>query len=180
MEDIAASLGVSKASVFQHFGSKERLFLETYKQAITMLPRYLDAPAEVRNEGFFATVRHWVETREHLVKEHWIPYRVVLVGHYCTDLELRKEISAYLANTDPYGTVQFVRMGLDTGELRDDIEPEMIVSLLDWLVDRVLDALVTAELDPGLFRPRGGEGSPSSQRIDQFMRLLERAIGAVR
>src|SRR5213082_573005 len=52
MDELAADLGIAKGSIFQHFGSKQRLFLEVYKQAARSLPTYLDAPKEVRDQGF--------------------------------------------------------------------------------------------------------------------------------
>ena len=64
---------------------------------------------------------------------------------------------------DPYGTVAFVRFGVERGELRRDLDQEMMVSILDWTIERFQDALLTEELDPGLFRrqgdPCGEEGS---------------------
>lgn len=178
VDDIAADLHISKSSVFQHFGEKRALFLATYEAAMRLLPRYLDAPAEVRQGGFFATIEYWLERREHLVGEHWMPYRVVLIGHYCTDFDLRREINRFVAREDPYGTAEFVRFGLETGELRPDVDVELIASLVDWLVDRVLDALVAAELDPGLFWRRGSPEHPTTIQVEQFMQLLRRAIGA--
>jgi AcrR family transcriptional regulator len=44
IEDMAADLGIAKGSIFQHFGSKAGLFLETYKRAVASLPGWLDAP----------------------------------------------------------------------------------------------------------------------------------------
>ena len=63
--DIAAVLGIAKGSVFQHFGSKDGLFFEVYKKAVRSFPRYLDAPAEVRERGFFEVLRYWLASTEH-------------------------------------------------------------------------------------------------------------------
>src|SRR3974377_1549028 len=46
--DIAAELGIAKGSVFQHFGSKDGLFFEAYKKAVTGLPGYLEVPQQVK------------------------------------------------------------------------------------------------------------------------------------
>src|ERR1700745_2060029 len=54
--DIAKTLGIAKGSIFQHFGSKDGLFFEVYKRAVRSFAKYLDAPAEVRKEGFFEIV----------------------------------------------------------------------------------------------------------------------------
>src|SRR3954465_6718144 len=153
--DIASELGIAKGSIFQHFGSKDGLFFEVYKKAVGSFPRYLDAPAEVRQHGFFEILRYWLTRTEHLVHEDWIPYRISLLGNYGTDLVLKREINRFLISEDPYGTVAFVRFGLDRGELRSDIDIEMMVSIIDWMVERFQDALLTGELDPGLFRRQG-------------------------
>jgi AcrR family transcriptional regulator len=176
VQDIAAELGIAKGSVFKHFGTKEGLFLAAYRKAAAALPAYLDAPTEILNAGFFATVGYWLERSEHLVHEDWVPYRVVLIGNYAADLRIKQRINRWLAEEDPYGTAAFVEFGLEREEIRADIEVALTVSIVDWLMERFQDALVTAELDPGLF---AGRGSPAvvRDRIDQFMTVLHGAIG---
>jgi len=175
--DIAAALGIAKGSIFQHFGSKDGLFFEVYKQAVRAFPKYLDAPSEIRAAGFFSVLHYWLVRTEHMVQEDWVPYRISLLGNYGTDLTLKREINRFLMTEDPYGRVNFVRFGLERRELRNDIDMEMIVSILDWMVERFQDALLTAELDPGLFR-RQGEGLEKKEaRIHQFLAIIERAIG---
>ena len=176
--DIASALGIAKGSIFQHFGSKDGLFFETYKKAVRSFPRYLDAPAEVREVGFFGVLRYWLISTEHLIHEDWIPYRVSLLGNYGTDLTLKREINRFLLAEDPYGTVPFVRFGLERAELRRDLDQEMIVSILDWTMERFQDALLTEELDPGLFRRQGDVLEKKEARIAQFLDVLRRAIGA--
>jgi len=178
--DIAALLGIAKGSIFQHFGSKDGLFFEVYKRAVRSFPRYLDAPAEVREGGFFEVLRYWLGRTEHLIREDWIPYRVSLLGNYGTDLALKHEINRFLMTEDPYGTVEFVRFGLQRGELRGDLDQEMIVSILDWTMERFQDALLTEELDPGLFRKQGHPLEKKESRIAQFLDVLRRAIGSGR
>jgi TetR/AcrR family transcriptional regulator len=178
--DIAAALGIAKGSIFQHFGSKDGLFFEVYKKAVRSFPRYLDAPVEVRERGFFDVLRYWLVSTEHLLHEDWIPYRVSLLGNYGTDLALKREINRFLLAEDPYGTVPFVRYGLQRGELRRDLDQEMAVSILDWTVERFQDALLTEELDPGLFRRPGYTTEKKVARVDQFLDILRRAIGVDR
>lgn len=176
--DIAAGVGIAKGSIFQHFGSKDGLFFEVYKKAVSQFPKYLDAPVEVQDRGFFEVLRYWLTRTEHLIHEDWIPYRVSLLGNYGTDLTLKREINRFLMTEDPYGTVAFVRFGLERGELRRDLDQEMIVSILDWTMERFQDALLTEELDPGLFRRQGDPASKKDARIAQFLDILRGAIGA--
>jgi TetR/AcrR family transcriptional regulator len=176
--DIAIALGIAKGSIFQHFGSKDGLFFEVYKHAVRSFSKYLDAPADVRRAGFFAVLRYWLVRTEHLVHEDWIPYRISLLGNYGTDLVLKREINRFLISEDPYGTVSFVRFGVERSELRNDLDVEMMVSIIDWMVERFQDALLTAELDPGLFCHQGEPAEKKEARIQQFLAILQRAIGA--
>ncbi len=175
--DIAIALGIAKGSVFQHFGSKDGLFFEVYKRAVRSFAKYLDAPEEAREAGFFEVLRYWLVRTEHLGHEDWIPYRISLLGNYGTDLVLNREINRFLISEDPYGTVSFVRFGLERRELRKEMDIEMIVSILDWMMERFQDALLTAELDPGLFRRQGELAEKKEARIQQFLDVLQRAIG---
>lgn len=176
--DIAVALGIAKGSIFQHFGSKDGLFLEVYKRAVRSFSKYLEVPPEVREAGFFEVLRYWLVRTEHMVHEDWIPYRIYLLGNYGTDLALKREINRFLISEDPYGRADFVRFGLQRRELREDLDPELIVSIIDWMVERFQDALLTAELDPGLFRRQGEFPEKKEARIQQFLSVLERAIGA--
>ena len=73
------------------------------------------------------------------------------------------EINRFLVAEDPYGWREFVNFGVTRGELRPDLDIDMIGSILEWTMDRFQDALLTEELDPGLFRKiwsgAGGKGS---------------------
>jgi TetR/AcrR family transcriptional regulator len=178
IEDIATELSIAKGSVFQHFGSKEGLFLAGYKKAVASFPAWLDAPPEIVGRGFFTILRYWLERTDRLVRENWIPYRISLLGNYGTDLKLRHEINRFLRDQDVYGTAAFVRLGVDRGELRSDIDPEMIVSMLDWTVERFQDAQLTEELDPGLFSRSGNRAEKTAARINQFLELLSGAIAS--
>ncbi|SRR5581483_1761369 len=177
ISDIADELGIAKGSIFQHFGTKDGLFFEVYKRATRSFSPYLNVPAEVRQAGFFEILRYWLARTEHFVHEDWIPYRIYLLGNYGTNLSLKREINRFLISEDPYGRVEFVRWGLQRGELRKDLDVEVIVSIVDWMVERFQDALVTEELDPGLFRRQGAPAEKKEARINQFLDILRRAIG---
>jgi AcrR family transcriptional regulator len=178
VEDLARELGIAKGSIFQHYGSKAGLFLATYKRAVSSLPAWLDAPSEVVEAGFWPVLEYWLDRTEHLIHEDWIPYRVSLIGNYGTDLTLKRDINRFLLSEDPYGTLDFVEFGVGRNEVRGDVDAEMIASMLDWLAERFQDALVTEELDPGLFHRRSDEPQRRRQlRITQFTELLRSAIG---
>ncbi len=180
VEAIASELGIAKGSIFQHFKTKAGLFFAAYKRAVTSLPAWLEAPADVETRGFWPVLEYWLERTEHLIQEDWVPYRVSLIGNYGTDLTLRRDINRFLLSEDPYGTLDFVEFGVRRGEVRADVDAELIASMLDWLAERFQDALVTEELDPGLFHRRSDEPQRRQLRITQFTELLRSAIGSPR
>ena len=175
VEAIAAEVGIAKGSVFAHFGSKAGLFLAAYQTAVRSLPRWLDAPEDVLDAGFFATVRYWLDRTGHLVRDDWTLYRVTLIGNHGTDLAIKREVVRFLADEDPYGTAAFVGEGIARREVRDDLSAELVIGVLDWLAERFQDAQVTDELDPGLFRR--ASAAEQARRIDEFLELLRSAIG---
>jgi len=177
VEDIATELRIAKGSIFQHFGSKAGLFLAAYRRAVQSLPAWLDAPPDVVNAGFWAVLEYWLQRTEHLIREDWVPYRVALVGNYGSDLAIRREINGFLVSEDPYGTLEFVEYGIERKELRGDLDAEMAASMLDWLAGGFQDALVTKELDPGLFHRHPNRERHRALRIEQFVDLLRRAFG---
>jgi AcrR family transcriptional regulator len=178
IEEVAREAGVAKGAVFGYFTSKAGLFLAGYQAAARSFSSYLEAPPEVREQGFFAVIRYWLFRTPHLIHEDWVPYRVTLIGNYCSSLQLRREITQFLLREDPYGTQAFVRFGIERGEIRRDIDATMVVSLVDWLMDRCQDAIVTEELDPGLFGSAAPSPHTREARLQQFVELLRSAIGA--
>jgi AcrR family transcriptional regulator len=169
VEDVATEVGVAKGTVFLDFGSKEGLFLEAFKRAVSQLPAWLDAPADVVDQGFWAVLDWWLQRAEDLVASDPVPNRVALIARYDTGLDIRRPVDRFMRSEDPYGTLEFVEFGVRRGEIRDDVDAEMIASTLDWMAERFQDALVSEDLDPGLIHRRP-ERRP--MRIKEFVELL--------
>lgn len=177
VEDIAAEVGVAKGTVFLHFGNKEGLFLAAYEKAVAMLPAWLDAPADICGAGFWAVLDYWLQRTEEVLSEAWVPNRVAMIGRYDTGLGLRRPINRFMRSEDPYGTLEFVEFGVRRGELRDDVDAEMIASMLDWVAERFQDALGSEELDPGLVHRKPFRPERRDNRIREFTDLLRGGIG---
>jgi AcrR family transcriptional regulator len=176
IEDIAAEVGIAKGTVFLHFGTKEGLFLAAYHRAVDELPGWLDAPEEVVEEGFWSVLDYWLERTEELLSEAWVPNRVAMIGRHDTGLGLRRPIDRLMRSEDPYGTLEFVEFGVGRGEIREDVDVEMIASVLDWLAERFQDALGSEELDPGLVHRKPFVPERRAARIREFLEILRTGI----
>lgn len=173
VEDIANEVDVAKGTVFLDFTSKEGLFLAAYRRAVSSLPAWLDAPGDVVERGFWATLDWWLERTEELGQKDWVPNRVAMMGRRDTGLGLRRPIDRFMRSEDPYGTLEFVEFGVQRGEVRSDVDVEMLASMTDWLAERFQDALVSEDLDPGLIH-RTPERR--SMRIREFVEVLRGGI----
>jgi hypothetical protein len=125
--------------------------------------------------GFWATLDYWLERTEEFNAEDWVPNRIAMIARYDTGLGLRRPIDRYMRSEDPYGTLEFVEFGVGRGEIREDVDVEMIASMLDWLAERFQDALSSEDLDPGLIHRR-----PERRgiRIKEFVQILQGGIAA--
>jgi TetR/AcrR family transcriptional regulator len=175
--DMANHLGIAKGSVFQHFGSKDGLFFEAYKSAMRSIPSYLDVPAEVKEAGFFAVARYRLSLPVEFWEQYRVPYRIVLLGNYGSDFSLKKRILRFVATEDPLGATAFVRMGIERGEVRSDVDPALITSVLECTFERMQDSLLTVESDRELFHRTGDVNGNREQVIEQFLKILRGAIG---
>ena len=173
VEDIAVEVGVAKGTVFLDFGSKDGLFLAAYEHAVSMLPAWLDAPEAIIADGFWATLDWWLEHTEDFVERDPVPNRLAVIGRYDAGMGVRLPIDRFMRSEDPYGTLEFVEFGVGTGEVRDDVDAEMLASMLDWAAERFQEALVSADLDPGLIHRRPER---RGMRIKEFVEILRHGI----
>ena len=180
VEDIANEVGVAKGTVFLHFRNKEGLFMAAYREAVGQLPAWLDAPQEVVDEGFWAVLDYWLRRTEDFLTEQWVANRVAMMGRYDTGLGLRRPIDRLMRSEDPYGTLEFVEFGVRRKDIRDDVDVEMIASMLDWVAERFQDALGSEELDPGLVHRQPFQPERRDARIREFLELLRTGISASR
>jgi TetR/AcrR family transcriptional regulator len=178
VEDIASEVGVAKGTVFLHFGSKEGLFLAAFERAVRQLPAWLDVPAEVKEQGFWAVLDYWLERTEEFLEEAWVANRVAMIGRYDTGLGLRRPIDRFMRSEDPYGTLELVEFGVRRGEIRNDVDAEMMASMLDWLAERFQDVLGSEELDPGLVHRKPYQPERREARIREFVEVLRSGIAA--
>ena len=138
----------------------------------------MDAPEEIVAEGFWATLEWWLDRTEEFVNADWVPNRVAMIGRYDTGLGLRRPIDRFMRSEDPYGTLEFVEFGVGRGDIRRDVDVEMIASMLDWVAERFQDALGSEELDTGLVHRKPFLPERREARIREFTELLRSGIAA--
>lgn len=137
ISDLAADLGVSKSALYHHFPSKEALLSAALDEALDGLSSAVDAAADAtRGESAYDRLRATVAGAVHILAAH-LPAVTLLLrvrGNSPLEqsaLERRRHIDEQLA--------RLVRQAADEGDLRADVDPEVISRLVFGMVNSLVD-----------------------------------------
>lgn len=179
LEDIATEVGITRGGILRHFASKDELLIEVHKTAAMSMASYLDAPKDVLEQGFAATLRFWLVGLAHCLREdHSLEaHRLILLGLHSTELDLQEQISRFWLSEDPEGTLEFVEFGQRRGEVRADLDPHVVAAVIDWISDGLSSSVMARELDRvGLFRARGRGPDDLESVVDTIIEMLRGTI----
>ena len=137
INDLAVDLGVSKSALYHHFASKEALLSAALDEGLAGLSSAVDAAADATRDGTaYDRLRATVAAAVHILVEH-LPAVTLLLrvrGNSPLEksaLERRRHIDEQLARV--------VRQAAEEGDLRDDVDPEVISRLVFGMVNSLVD-----------------------------------------
>lgn len=137
INDLAVDLGVSKSALYHHFASKEAVLAAALDEALAGLSSVVDAAADAtRGETAYDRLRATVEAAVHILVAH-LPAVTLLLrvrGNSPLEqsaLERRRHIDEQLARV--------VQQAAHEGDLRDDVDPEVISRLVFGMVNSLVD-----------------------------------------
>jgi AcrR family transcriptional regulator len=137
INDLAVDLGVSKSALYHHFASKEALLSAALDEGLAGLSSAVDAAADATRDGTaYDRLRATVEAAVHILAEHRPAVTLLLRvrGNSPLEqsaLERRRHIDEQLARV--------VRQAAEEGDLRDDVDPEVISRLVFGMVNSLVD-----------------------------------------
>ena len=166
VEDIAQAVGAAKGTVFLT-QSKEGLFM-AYQR-----PCGRGSMRGGRHAGVLGDAGLRLERTE-IATSDPVPNRIAqtLIRHRPG---LRQPIDRFGGAKTPTAPLEFVESACNAARWVDDIDPEMVASMLDWLAEKFQDALVSEDLDPGLIHRRPER---RGMRIKEFVEILRDGIFA--
>jgi TetR/AcrR family transcriptional regulator len=126
---IAAKAGVSKANIFHHFGSKDALYFEVMRGACAHTRHLLDEL--ITSEGNFAQRLHGF-ARAHLQRllEQRDMARLIQREVIDSDASRGRTLAERVFGANFAHLVNFLRDAQVRGELRADIDPAMLATML--------------------------------------------------
>jgi len=137
ISDLASELGVTKSAIYHHFDSKEALLAAALDEALDGLTSAVDAAAEATGDGgSYERLRATIEAAVRILVTHLPAVTLLLRVHGNSPLERsalerRRRIDERLAT--------LVRAAAGDGDLRADIDPEVISRLVFGMVNSLVD-----------------------------------------
>ncbi len=137
INDLAADLGVSKSAIYHHFESKEALLSAALDEALEGLSSAVDAAADAtRGESAYDRLQATVGAAVRILVAHLPAVTLLLRVRGNSPLEQaaldrRRHIDEQLA--------RLVQQAADEGDLRADLEPEVISRLVFGMVNSLVD-----------------------------------------
>jgi AcrR family transcriptional regulator len=164
MDDIADTVGISKATLYQHFSSKNdllrALMLQHTRQFTDWLATTADQPPLARLQ----------QTMRHLFAEHITPLRgLIQLGHEDITPIFETDADLIAQHTQVLDTLSaIIREGQANGTIAPDLAPQVIISAM-WALSNVSMADYEPAQDKTAPLPR-------EQYIEHMLRLFERSI----
>lgn len=175
---LVGRLSIAKGSIFQYFGTKERLFAYVFGRVAS---RFADALRVVRDatseEHALIRIRESLLAGIAFIDAHPRIYKLYVRVSLQEGLPLRGRLLAEARRLSARYLRVLVETGLARGELRADLDVDVAVFFLDALMDRFLLAYAVDFLDAGTGLHRAAP-EVLSARLDSLMDLIAGALCA--
>jgi len=141
MNVVVKAAGISKGALFKYFRSKAGLFGFVYKMALGRVKDYLrQVRDESEAEDFFTRLEKVMLAGLDFIHAHpglaAIYYRIVFTG----DSPYKREIVEEVQRESLEFIEALIQKGIQRGELRSDLDPELSAFLVEAVVDRFVHA----------------------------------------
>jgi AcrR family transcriptional regulator len=144
-------IGIAKGSIFQYFGSKKNLYFHIFEYAVALVRRSLKGvKAETEGENFFIRLAKSLRAGIFFIQRYPRIYQIYLKMLFQEDFPFRADLLRTIRLFSMDYLRPMVEEGMNRGDLREDLDPQVAAFLLDAVMDRFLQAYCIAYMDSGL------------------------------
>ncbi len=174
---IVSKLGIAKGSIYQYFTDKKSLFLYIFDYAVELIRKTLkQVKHETKEEPTFERIRRSLLAGVDFIECHPFIYRGYLKMMFEREGPFRQELLQRIRLFSSEYLTSLLVEGREKGEIREDMNLETMVFLLDAVMDRFLQAYAIPYLDSGLNLNRMKR--PEIERhVDEIVELISKGIG---
>ena len=144
-------LGIAKGSIFQYFGSKKNLYFHIFEHAVGLVRLSLKGvKAQTEGEDFFLRLAKSLQAGVQFIRRHPRIYQIYLKMLFQEDFPFRADLLRMIRLFSVDYLRPMIEEGMRRGELRRELDPELVAFLLDAVLDRFLQAYCVSYMDSGL------------------------------
>ncbi|WP_330587557.1 TetR/AcrR family transcriptional regulator [Anaerocolumna sedimenticola] len=142
VSDIAAAAGISKSLVFRYFGTKKSLYLYLIDLCTHIIMNELDEKFDDTVTDFFARIKIATGIEISIMRKHPAILSFLSCVYFENDDEVKAEIKAILVNSESESLSSKIAFeGTDTSKFKDDIDPKLVMKIINKLVDGYLSKM---------------------------------------
>jgi AcrR family transcriptional regulator len=148
ISDVADAAGVSKALVFHYFGTKKALYLYLIDLCTHTIMDEIDRKFDNTVTDFFDRIKLTSSIEISVMKKHPAIFSFLNSVYFENDDEVKTEVKDALANDESENfRNKIVFEGIDTSKFKDDIDPKLIMKILDLITDGYLSKIPKMGID---------------------------------
>ncbi|BDQ39071.1 TetR family transcriptional regulator [Pseudodesulfovibrio nedwellii] len=145
---IVKRLGIAKGSLFKYFGNKQGLFEYLFGHAINQFKQPLKHIRETTSDkDFFERIEKSLLAGVDFIQAHPHIYRIYLKMLFQENFPMRDKFLSEVRRGSTKYLRPLVTAAMKSGELRNDLDPDMVVFHLDSIMDRFFQAHTVPYLD---------------------------------
>lgn len=137
MDEIVADAGISKGLIFHYFGSKKKLFLYLYEFAYSFVYERLVPHFDLEQPDLFERIRQSEQVKLEVMREYPYILDFLISARRDENVELYTEMKRFSKENFAPWSERFIK-GLDIGKLRDGIDLERVVRIIQWCTSGLL------------------------------------------
>ncbi|WP_232005652.1 TetR/AcrR family transcriptional regulator [Pseudodesulfovibrio profundus] len=157
-------LGIAKGSLFKYFGNKKGLFEYLFGQALAEFKRPLKAIRDTSGKDFFQRIENSFLASAAFIDSHPHLYSIYLKMLFNEHFPMRDHFLGEIRGAHAKYLRQLVQNGIESGQLRPELDVDETVFILHSVLDRFLQNHAVPSLDKGI--------EPEKQRLKDKARAM--------
>lgn len=175
MNIVVKAAGISKGALFKYFTSKSGLFVSVYKIALRLVKDYLRrVREESREEDFFLRLEKILLAGVKFIADYPGLARIYYHILYTGDAPHKNEILEELHAESVRFLRKLIEQGIEKGQLRADLNPDVCAFVLQCVLDRFIMAHRLEFMGKPLLLD---DPDASRARIAEIIEMFKNGIG---
>ncbi len=174
---IVSKLGIAKGSIYQYFTSKKNLFLHIFNYSVDLVRKTLkQVKSETRDAPVFERIKKSLLAGVQFIEQHPLIFKIYLRILFEKGVPFRQELLHKIRLFSAEYLHSLLKEAREKGEIRSDVDLEIMVFFLDAVMDRFLQAFAVDYLNSGL-HIHGAKPSEIEESVEGLVEVIRKGIG---